>query len=108
MALLTAHALALVLSLASPLAVARENSMTLAMNLGDVLASESYCSLSYDQSAILAFIARNVEASDMGFTSTLSMMTMGKTAELSDMSASSKVAHCAQIARVAHANGFVR
>jgi hypothetical protein len=84
------------------------DSMALAVNLGDVLASEAFCGLTYDQAAISAFIDKHVKADDMGFTSTLQMMTEGKEIDLQKMSPSAKTAHCAQIARVARAYGFTK
>ena len=84
------------------------DSMALAVNLGDVLASEAFCGLTYDQAAIGAFINKNVKAEDMGFTSTLQMMTEGKEIDLQKMSPSAKTAHCVQIARVARSYGFTK
>lgn len=83
-------------------------SMKLANQLGDVLASEEACGLSYDQDAIAAFIEKKVAADDMGFTSTLNLMTQATTSQIEDMSASQKTAHCAQTKRVAKSYGFVR
>ncbi|WP_244560180.1 signal recognition particle [Bosea sp. TND4EK4] len=82
-------------------------SMTLANELGSVLASEELCDLSYNQSAIAAFIEKRVKADDLGFATNLRMMTAGQEFQLKGISASSKTAHCAQIRRVAKAYGFV-
>ena len=83
-------------------------SMTMASELGSVLASEEACGLTFDQDAIAAFIENKVAADDMGFVSTLNMMTEGQKYRLEDMSASSKTAHCTQIKRVAISFGFIR
>lgn len=83
-------------------------SMQIANDLGTVLASEEVCGLSYDQAAIEAFIAKKVSADDMSFASTLNMMVMGSEAQIGDMSASAKTAHCAQIRRVAKSYGFTK
>ncbi|MCO5082631.1 MAG: signal recognition particle [Rhizobiaceae bacterium] len=83
-------------------------SMQIANELGTVIASEEVCGLSYDQAAIEAFIAKKVSADDMSFASTLNMMVMGTEAQIGDMSASAKTAHCAQIKRVAKSYGFTK
>ena len=83
-------------------------SMTLAHELGSVLASEAACGLTYDQDAIAAFIEKKVPADDMGFPSSLNMMTVGSEAQIADMSTSAKTAHCTQIRRIAKSNGFLR
>lgn len=82
--------------------------MQLATNLGTVLASEEFCGLSYDQPAIESFIAEKVDADDLSFPSTLSMMTEGSEYQLKDLSKSSKTAHCAQISRLAKTYGFIQ
>lgn len=83
-------------------------SMQIATDLGSVLASEEMCGLNYDQSAIEAFIVDKVPADDMGFASTLHMMTEGSKFNMKSMSASAKSAHCAQIKRVAKSYGFTK
>lgn len=97
---------ALSVAIAAP-AVAQMDSMSVAVELGSVLASEEACDLAFDQAAIERFIDENVRADDMRFASTLNMMTQGSSMQISDMSASAKTAHCAQIRRVARANGFI-
>ena len=44
---------------------------SLAGDLGSVLASEELCDLAFNQSAIQAFIEKNVSANDIDFPSTL-------------------------------------
>ncbi len=82
-------------------------SMSLANELGTVLASEEACGLTFDQTAIAAFIGAKVPADDMSFASTLNMMTEGQKYQMEGMSASSKTAHCTQIKRVAASYGFI-
>ena len=84
------------------------DSMRLATDLGDVLASEEFCGLTYDQDAISTFIESKVKADDMSFTSTLRMMTDGVRYGLADMTDSQKTAHCRQTERVAKAYGFIK
>ena len=86
---------------------AQADSMTMAMNLGNVLASERPCGLTYDQDAIRAFIEAKVQPGDLGFASTLSMMTTGAEAQISEMSQSQRTAHCAQTRRVAKTYKFI-
>lgn len=83
-------------------------SMQLAESLGDVLASEEFCGLSYNQDAIRAFIDKHVRADDMQFTSTLQMMVSGNKVQNKEMSPSAKTAHCAQITRVARSYNFIK
>jgi hypothetical protein len=82
-------------------------SLNLARALGDVLASESFCGLSYNQDAIKKFIDEHVNKNDMEFSTTLRMMTDGSQYENDSMSVSEKTAHCAQITRVARSYGFI-
>lgn len=82
--------------------------MTLSASLGDLLASEEFCGLTYDQIAIGAFVDKRVPADDMQFASFLDMQTEGRRYSLKDMSASSKAAHCRQVERVAKSYGFVK
>ncbi|CAN5187839.1 hypothetical protein BH10PSE8_BH10PSE8_10970 [soil metagenome] len=83
-------------------------SMTLANELGSVLASEELCGLSFEQGAIAAFVEKRVRPDDLSFASTLKMMTSGNEVQLNGMSASSKTAHCTQIKRVASSYGFTK
>lgn len=102
-----AFGLVFALLMTAPVAAQSMSSMTLANNLGTVLASEEFCGLTYNQSAIKAFIEKSVKADDMSFPSTLSSMTMGAKYSLKDMSPSDKTARCAQVARIAKSYGFI-
>ncbi len=82
--------------------------MSLANELGSVLASEKPCGLTFDQAAISAFIESKVPAKDMSFPSTLMVMTKGSAVQLEELSEAGKVAHCTQIRRVAKSYGFVK
>jgi hypothetical protein len=83
------------------------DSFAIATNLGSVIASEEVCGLTYNQDAIARYIEDNVPADDMGFASTLNLMTDGAGYQISSMSESAKTAHCAQTRRVAKSYGFV-
>jgi len=80
----------------------------LALNLSSVLGAEEFCGLSYDQAAIQAFIEERVPADDMGFASSLALMTSGADFQQSMMSGSAKTAHCAAITRTARHYGFIK
>ena len=84
------------------------DSLTLARNLGSVLAAEEFCGLTYDQDAIAGWIDENTAPSDMSFASTLRLMTDGAAYDLRDMSDSSRTAHCRAIERTARHFGFVK
>jgi hypothetical protein len=81
-------------------------SMSLANDLGNVLASEEPCGLKYNQDAITMFIEKKVEDDDMGFPSTLNLMVIGSKAQIDDMNESQKTAHCTQIKRIAKKYNF--
>lgn len=83
-------------------------SMQLAVALGDLLASEGPCDLSYDQAAIQTYIDGNVPPDEMGFASQLNMMTSGATFSMRDMSPSSLTAHCRATERSARHFGFIK
>ena len=83
------------------------DSMTLANELGTLLASEEICGLTFKQDAIQAFIEKKVRANDLSFPPTLNVMTTGAEAQIKDMSTSARTAHCAQIRRLAVSYGFV-
>jgi len=78
-----------------------------ANGLGTVLAAEEKCGFIFDQEAISAWIDANVPASDMGFASTLDMVTQAARSRFDEMSASSLTAHCRQIERTAKHYGFL-
>ncbi len=82
-------------------------SMTLANALGTVLASESRCTLTYNQDAIAAFIEQSVPASDLNFAPMLNTMTMGQELQFEEMSESSQTAHCAAVKQSAKHFGFI-
>jgi len=99
--------LILALSATAPVLADDFESMQLANQLGSVLASEEPCGFAFDQAAIAAFIEDKVSPDDMGFASTLNMMTQGQRIQIDQMSASSKTAHCTQIRRVATSYAFL-
>jgi len=78
-------------------------SMSLAQLLGDLLASETPCNLSYNQAAISAFINQRVRADDLQFNSLLTLMTNGSAFQIKSLTSSGKTAHCTQTVRVARA-----
>lgn len=81
--------------------------MQLATALGDLLAAESGCGLTYNQDAIKKFIDSKVPADDLQFSGYLSLSVSGSSYTLKEMSASTKVAHCRQIERGAKSYGFI-
>lgn len=86
---------------------AQADSMSVAMELGNVLGSEAACELTFDAAAIERFVESHVAADDMAFAGRLQMMTAGSEMQVQEMSASARIAHCAQIRRVARSNGFI-
>lgn len=98
--------LAAALCVAAP-SLASADSIEFATHLGNMLASESLCGLSYKPEAIEALIAKKVKADDIEFPTTLNLMTSGSEYRIRDLTASAKVAHCAQVRRAAKAYGFI-
>jgi len=84
------------------------SSMQKATELGSILASEKMCGLAYDQGAIADWIDKNVDPSDMGFASNLSLMTEGANYQFEGMSESAKTAHCRSVERTAKHFGFLK
>ena len=94
-------------STASAVAMDDLKRMQVASSLGDLLASEQPCGLSFDKAAIDRFIDQNVPPDDMQFTSMLTTMTGGHEYEIGQMSPSALRAHCRQIERVARHFKFI-
>jgi len=87
---------------------AQEDSGTLAVALGEVLGSEGFCGLTYDQNAIRTLMDKNGRKEDTEFSSTLRMVTGWTRYQESNMSASAKADRCTEIERVARSYGFIR
>ncbi|RCS21373.1 signal recognition particle [Phyllobacterium salinisoli] len=83
-------------------------SMTVASELGAIIASEEFCDLAFDQAAIEAFIEKHVDAADTGFAPTMNMMVESQKFQLNEMKGSAKTAHCAQIRRSAKVNHLIQ
>ena len=79
-----------------------------AQALGNLLASEDFCNITYNQTAIETYIDSAVPDNDMQFPSMLTLMTDSAKFNFEDMSPSQKTAHCAQIKRVAKAHDFLQ
>jgi len=82
--------------------------MTVAVELGTVLAAERPCHLSYNTDAVQRYIADHVRESDMSFGSLLQTMVEGKTFEMRSMTPATLTAFCTQTQRVAKVNGFIQ
>lgn len=80
----------------------------LAFQLGTILGSEGFCSLSYDQGSLRAFIEKQVAADDLDFAGNLEMMADGTRLENKQMGPSEKTARCTQVERSARAYGFIK
>lgn len=86
---------------------AAQDAGLLAFELGDVIGSERGCGLRFDQSAIERFIEANAPAGDMAFMSQMNGAAESMARNFADFTTSQKTAHCAQVRRVAKANGFI-
>lgn len=95
--------------IASPIyAMDDMEALQLASSLGSIISSEEFCGLSYDQTAIAAYIGENVPPERMDFASNLQVNIMGNEYLLAQMSASAKTAHCASIQQTAKHFGFTK
>lgn len=93
--------------LISPAAAQNFQSMQMATELGSILGAERVCRLSFDQAAIERWIDQNVDASDMGFPSTLSLMIQGGEFQAQSMQGNALAAHCRSVERTARHFGFI-
>jgi hypothetical protein len=78
------------------------------LQLGNVIGSEEFCGLHYDQDAIKFFIEKHVDHDDMQFIGDLDMHVSVIESHNKEMSTSQKTAHCAQVTRVARSYGFIK
>lgn len=85
-----------------------ETAWSFVNNLSLVIVSEKACGLKYDQSAIAAFIEKNVPKDDMTFASNLKLASGSNSRDVGTMGESEKTAHCTQIKRVAKTYGFIK
>lgn len=98
------------LFLACPIgATAQTNPDTMqnANNLGTLLAAQSPCGLTYDQTAVNAWIDANVPADDMEFASKLELVTSVRGRKFNDMTETARAAQCHAATRTARHFGFI-
>lgn len=76
--------------------------------MGDILASEAHCGLTYDQTAIAEFIRKNVPVSDISFTGRMNTATAASEEILREQTVSQKTAQCAHIENIARKNHFIK
>lgn len=81
--------------------------LAIAIDLGSVIGSEAFCELAFDQEQIASFVSERIEASNMEFAGNLIRQTRYWERQVSQMSVSSKSAHCTQTERVARSYGFI-
>jgi hypothetical protein len=100
---------ALLLCLATPAAAMNDmEEMQAASTLGSLLASEKPCKLTYDQTAVAAWITANIPPERIGFASQLQMMTMGQGMFVDGLTGSGLTAHCTSVAQSARHLGFTK
>ena len=78
----------------------------MASELGNILASEAFCGLAYDQNAIADYIATNVPPERVDFSNLLTGHANLQKMVLEDLSPSTKTAHCAAVTLSARHLGF--
>lgn len=94
--------------LAPTTAVLAEDLDDLADSVGKVIGSEEGCGLTYDQSAIEAFITKNVPPSDSSFLENMEMAADVAKLDFKDMTNSKKTARCVLVKRMAEHYGFLK
>ncbi|WP_321446894.1 hypothetical protein [uncultured Cohaesibacter sp.] len=86
--------------------VLADTNYDLAESLGNLIAAEEFCDLSYNQDAIVSFIEQKVPADDLEFANYLDTSIRLSSDQLNEMSGSRKTAFCTQIRRTAKHYGF--
>lgn len=76
-----------------------QGSRQLASDLAMIIASETSCGLTLDQTAIAALITARVDPGDLKFPKTLAGMIGYYNLTLPDMTESARTAHCTAVAR---------
>lgn len=99
-------AFALAMTTGPVFADALEN-LSKGMALGTLIASEDYCGMAFDQSAIERWIGENVPATAMDFPQLMEMGRTGEEYERQDRTDSAKTAHCAAMRQTARHYGFI-
>lgn len=88
-------------------AIAKQNDTTeLAFQLGELTGSESVCELAIDQEKLKSFIEQHVPADDMEFARTMENRSIVFSVTFSQMSPSTKTAHCFQMRRLVKSLGL--
>src|SRR5687767_12187813 len=100
-------AIAGALTLCMTVTVVAADSLGTAINLGNLLASDSVCNLSFSEEAVSDFIVKNVPADDMEFAGYLQLYTDTGRRKLERMDELSRAAHCTQARRVAEHYGLL-
>jgi hypothetical protein len=100
--------LVVVLAASAPANAQSLRSLQAANDLGRIMASESFCGLSYDRAAIQTYIVKNVPSSDKGFPSLLQDIVAGHKALQHRMTVAQKTAHCSQVQRIGRDYGFIK
>lgn len=94
--------------MATALPVAADDRQDFIDGLGDVLAGERFCNLTYDKDMVGKLVATQVEASDMAFPRSLKSAVWVYTLQQKDMGPALAVAYCTQIKRLAAQLGFLK
>ncbi|TPQ53004.1 signal recognition particle [Prosthecomicrobium hirschii] len=87
---------------------AADDPLEVAQGLGRVIAAETFCGLTFDRSAIEAFVEKRVPATAMGFISDLDTSIWAAERDFAEAGPSTKAAICAHARRFAKAHGFIR
>lgn len=99
-------ALALAIS-TGPLVADDLDVLSKGMALGKLIASEEYCGMTFDQSAIEQWIGENVPATAMDFPQLMEMGGASEEYERQDRTDSAKTAHCAAMRQTARHYRFI-
>ena len=84
------------------------DSAGLSQNLGDVLAAEGVCGLTFDQAALAKWIDEHVRPDDMEFIGNLNMHVYARLDEYQALEGTRKALLCQQTTRVARSLHFMK
>lgn len=82
-------------------AYAYQDITKVAVELGNIIGSETACGYITSPDAVSAYVAANVDPSEMAFASGLYLSAAGTAAQISGMTPSGKAAHCTAVKRSA-------
>ena len=101
------YIVAVIFAVASPVAAFNLQNAQVASDLGQLIAAEEFCDLSYNHDAIDAYIDSRVDHADMGFPQMLAGQVAVAEYTIEGMSDTNRRAHCRAVAATARVHNFI-